>query len=64
MGVWQVRESVRNAFEGESGEAETFHQAVARIARELPISLARLRRKSHLASGVQADLAQFGSAGG
>jgi len=59
VGVWQVRESVRNAFEGEPGEAETFHEAVARVAQELPISLGQLRRKSHLASGIQANLAEF-----
>ena len=59
VGVWQVRESVRNAFEGEPGEAETFHGAVARVAEELPVSLAQLRRKSHLASGIQANLAEF-----
>jgi len=64
VGVWQVRESVRNAFEGEAAEAETFHGAVTRIAEELPISPARLRRKSHLASGIQANLAEFGSARG
>jgi hypothetical protein len=59
VGVWQVRESVRNAFEGEPGEAETFHRAVARVAEELPVSLGQLRRKSHLASGIQANLAEF-----
>ena len=64
VGVWQVRESVRNAFEGEAAEAETFHGAVTRIGEELPITLARLRRKSHLASGIQANLAEFGSGGG
>jgi hypothetical protein len=60
VGVWQVRESVRNAFEGEPGVAETFHGAVREIADELPVSLAELRRKSHLASGLQTGLSAFG----
>jgi hypothetical protein len=59
VGVWQIRESVRNAFEGEPGVAETFHGAVREIAGELPVSLADLRRKSHLVSGLQTDLSSF-----
>ncbi len=59
VGVWQIRESVRNAFDGEHGEAETFHEAVRTIAERLPVSYGRLRRKSHLVSGLQAGLAEF-----
>ncbi|WP_290814440.1 DNA repair protein NreA [Halovivax sp.] len=59
VGVWQVRESVRNAFDGECGEAETFHDAVAGVAEHLPVSLQRLRRKSELAAGLQANLSAF-----
>ncbi|AGB16853.1 hypothetical protein Halru_2267 [Halovivax ruber XH-70] len=59
VGVWQVRESVRNAFEGEYGTAETFHDAVATVTQQLPVSLARLRRKSELAAGLQSNLAAF-----
>ncbi|WP_323173840.1 Nre family DNA repair protein [Natrialba sp. PRR66] len=77
VGVWQVRESVRNAFDGtpgsasshpagkreslagEYGEAETFHQAVAAIAPQLPVSYARLQRKSELAAGLQTNLSAF-----
>jgi hypothetical protein len=59
VGVWQIRESVRNAFEGEPGVAETFHDAVRGIAGELPVSLNDLRRKSHLVSGLQTDLSSF-----
>ncbi|WP_135825623.1 DNA repair protein NreA [Halorussus ruber] len=59
VGVWQIRESVRNAFEGEHGVAETFHGAVREIAPQLPVSLAALRRKSHMLSGLQANLADF-----
>jgi hypothetical protein len=61
VGVWQVRESVRNAFEGEYGEAETFHDAVSEVATQLPVSLARLRRKSELAAGLQSNLSAFSS---
>ncbi|MDZ7701927.1 MAG: DNA repair protein NreA [Halobacteriales archaeon] len=59
VGVWQIRESVRNAFDGDHGEAETFHGAVRTIAEELPVSYPELRRKSHLVSGLQAGLADF-----
>ncbi len=61
VGVWQVRESVRNAFEGEYGAAETFHDAVSAVATQLPISHARLRRKSELAAGLQSNLSAFGT---
>jgi len=59
VGVWQIRESVRNAFEGDPGVAETFRGAVRGIAGELPVSLTDLRRKSHLVSGLQTDLSSF-----
>ena len=59
VGVWQIRESVRDAFDGEHGEAETFHGAVRTIAERLPVSYAELRRKSHLVSGLQAGLTEF-----
>ena len=60
VGVWQIRESVRNTFEGEAGVAETFHDAVGTLEAQLPISAARLRRKSELVAGVQTNLGQFG----
>ncbi|MFB6227637.1 MAG: DNA repair protein NreA [Halobacteriales archaeon] len=59
VGVWQIRESVRNAFEGAPGIAGTFHGAVRAVADELPVSLPALRRKSHLVSGLQTGLADF-----
>ncbi|MFB6304961.1 MAG: DNA repair protein NreA [Haloferacaceae archaeon] len=58
-GVWQVRESVRNAFDDEGATAETFHGAVRRIAAELPVGLADLRRKSTMVAGLQTDLSAF-----
>ncbi|WP_222918466.1 DNA repair protein NreA [Natrinema sp. SYSU A 869] len=59
VGVWQVRESVRNAFDGRYGESETFHEAVSEVATQLPVSYARLRRKSELAAGLQSNLSAF-----
>ncbi|RDI71245.1 DNA repair protein NreA [Halopelagius longus] len=59
VGVWQVRESIRNAFDGEHAEAETFAAAVRQVAEYLPVSLADLRRKSTMASGLQMNLADF-----
>jgi hypothetical protein len=67
VGVWQVRESVRNAFEdgpnpelrGEPGVAETFDSAIRQIVPHLPVSLADLRRKSTLVEGRQAGLTDF-----
>ena len=61
VGVWQIRESVRNAFEGEFGEAETLHGAVRELVPQLPVSLNDLRRKSEMVAGIQANLADFGS---
>ncbi|MFC6826414.1 DNA repair protein NreA [Halopelagius fulvigenes] len=59
VGVWQVRESIRNAFDGEHAEAETFAAAVRQVAEYLPVSLSDLRRKSTMASGLQMNLADF-----
>ncbi|MFW6003103.1 MAG: DNA repair protein NreA [Halanaeroarchaeum sp.] len=74
VGVWQVRESVRNAFDGppmaqrgdrtdlagEAGVAETFHDAMEQIVPHLPISMGTLRRKSTMVSGLQTGLGDFG----
>ena len=59
VGVWQVREAVRNAFEGAYGTAETFGAAVRGVADHLPVPLARLRRKSSMVAGLQANLGDF-----
>ncbi len=58
-GVWQVRETVRHAFEGDPGEAETFGDAVRTVADQLPVSLPALRRKSTMVAGLQTSLATF-----
>ena len=59
VGVWQIREGVRHAFEGEPAIAETFHDAVRELVPQLPVSLADLRRKSELVAGIQAQLSDF-----
>jgi hypothetical protein len=59
VGVWQVRESVRHAFDGEHGTSETFDDAVAGIADRLPVSMADLRRQSTLVAGRQSGLDAF-----
>ncbi len=59
VGVWQIREAVRNAFEGEPAVAETFQGAVDRILTRLPVAAPRLRRKSTLVAGRQAPLDAF-----
>ncbi|MFW5922038.1 MAG: DNA repair protein NreA [Halodesulfurarchaeum sp.] len=67
VGVWQVRESVRNAFDdgpnpelaGEPGVAETFDSAIRQIVPHLPVTLGDLRQKSTLVEGRQAGLTDF-----
>ncbi len=59
VGVWQVRESVRNAFEGERGRAPTMKQAIESICTVLPITAGTLGRASTLVAGQQASLTAF-----
>jgi hypothetical protein len=59
VGVWQIREGVRHAFEREVGEAESFRDALQTLAPHFPVSLAALRRKSEMVSGLQAQLTDF-----
>ncbi|MFB6074854.1 MAG: DNA repair protein NreA [Haloarculaceae archaeon] len=75
VGVWQVREGVRNAFDGAAGVdseegtaaasadqpavAESFRAAVTGLTDALPVSLTQLRRKSTMVAGLQARLSDF-----
>ncbi|WP_253736294.1 DNA repair protein NreA [Halohasta salina] len=59
VGVWQVREAIRHAFDGERGESETFDAAIRGIVDRLPVSMAQLRRQSTLAAGRQSGLDAF-----
>ena len=62
-GVWQVRETVRNAFrDGQPGVAETFHDAVREVGDRLPISMNTLRRNSGMVAGLQSALTDFDTA--
>lgn len=59
VGVWQIRESVRDAFHGEHATAPSLHAAVTRLLDHLPVSAARLRRASTLVEGLQSSLDTF-----
>ena len=59
VGVWQVREAVRHAFEGEHGTAESLSGAIGEVGSHLPVSKGRLRRKSTMAAGLQSSLLEF-----
>ncbi len=59
VGVWQVRESVRHAFDGEAASAPSILGAVSAISEHLPVSLADLLHASEIASGVQVSLNKF-----
>lgn len=59
VGVWQIRESIRNAFDDEYATAETFHGAVKQLSQMLPVTLPALRRKSEMVSGIQSQITNF-----
>ncbi|WP_226012423.1 DNA repair protein NreA [Halomicrobium salinisoli] len=71
VGVWQVREGVRNAFDddartdaptipdGQPAVAETFRDAVNGVVGQLPVPMNTLRRKSDMVAGIQAQLSDF-----
>jgi hypothetical protein len=59
VGVWQIREGIRHAFELELGVAESFRDALTELAPHFPVSLAQLRRKSEMVSGLQAQITDF-----
>jgi hypothetical protein len=61
VGVWQIREAVRDAFAGEHGTGETLHAAVDGLLDHLPVTPERLRRKSTMVGGLQSSLDAFGS---
>jgi hypothetical protein len=58
-GVWVIRETVRDAFEGDPGVAESLGDALETLAPRLPIARGRLRRASNLAAGQQSTLGEF-----
>ena len=60
VGVWQVRESVRNAFDGDAATATSLADAVDQLGDILPVTADTLRRTSTLVAGQQASLFSFG----
>jgi hypothetical protein len=58
-GVWVIRETVRDAFEGDPGVAESLSDALGTLAPRLPIGGGRLRRASNLAAGKQSTFRDF-----
>jgi hypothetical protein len=58
LGVWIIRETVRNAFEG-GEELDSFEQVQWRISREFRFLYDRIRRRSKLISGRQSSLSDF-----
>ncbi|MCL9818530.1 DNA repair protein NreA [Natronocalculus amylovorans] len=61
VGVWQIREAIRHAFDGEHGETETFRDAVEGVLNHVPVSMTDLRRQSTMVSGLQTNLFDFGT---
>ncbi len=59
VGVWQIREGIRHAFDGDYATAETFHDAIRQLESALPVSLTTLRRKSKMVAGIQSQLSDF-----
>ncbi|UPM42417.1 DNA repair protein NreA [Halocatena salina] len=59
VGVWLIRETVRDAVSSESATAQSFHGAIAQLQEQLPIESSELRRNSELVAGVQSDLSAF-----
>jgi hypothetical protein len=71
VGVWQVREGVRNVFTAGAGDtanpaiaaqpavAESFTDAIAAVSDQLPVSAETLRRKSRLVAGLQSRITDF-----
>lgn len=59
VGVWLIRETVRDAISTEPATAQSFHGAVAQLQEQLPIGMDDLRRSSEMVAGVQTDLSAF-----
>ena len=61
VGVWQVREAVRDAMRQQGAIAEGFERAASAVLEQIPLPATRVRQKSTLLSGRQSMLADFGS---
>ena len=59
VGVWQVREAVRDAFQDQGAIAAGFDAAATAVLDRLPLPAEQIRRKSTLLTGRQSGLADF-----
>jgi Uncharacterized conserved protein len=60
VGVWLVRETVRDALDGSAAPAESFDAALDAVCAQLPVDRPRLQRVSTVAAGRQQSLSAFG----
>ena len=59
LGVWVIRETVRNAFTEDAKEIETFEDLKYRVSNEFRFLYNRIRRRSKMLEGRQSTLADF-----
>ena len=59
LGVWVIRETVRNAFTENAEEIETFKDLKYRVSNEFRFLYNRIRRRSKMLEGRQSTLADF-----
>ena len=59
LGVWVIRETVRNAFTEDAEEIETFKDMKYRVGNEFRFLYNRIRRRSKMLEGRQSTLADF-----
>lgn len=60
LGVWVIRETVRNAFDdGDYQACETFNQAVQTIDQNISVDMDRIRQESRMMQGMQQSLNSF-----
>ena len=59
VGVWQIRESIRNAFKEEPYHFDNFHTALTQISNSLSLPLHDLKSTSTILTGIQSKLADF-----
>ncbi len=59
LGVWVIRETVRNAFTEDPEEIETFKDLKYRVSNEFRFLYSRIRRRSKMLEGRQSTLTDF-----
>ncbi|MDY6770881.1 MAG: Nre family DNA repair protein [Candidatus Nanohaloarchaea archaeon] len=59
LGVWVIRETVRNAFDEEYSIPQNFSQAVQTIDGNISVDLDRVRQKSEMMEGTQQSVKDF-----